>query len=183
MPVQKICRYCGKKYDASGTCDCVFRQRAIQKFRQSRVPPRVPDSFYRTKKWKATKNAVFFRAAGLDEFLMFFDYLQTSGKIEDVFKGHNLAERTILTGLRSLSGYGCMPMFSKGRAKLLVHHIIPKEEDMAYAYDMNNLIGVTVDTHNWIHKMYGMGERFKIVLQRVLRLAVIHNSRKEKETL
>lgn len=180
MPVQKICQYCGKKYDASGQCDCVYRQRAVQRFRQTADAGRSPLSrkFYKNKKWLACRNNVFVRAAGLDEFICWFDRLQRSGSLDAVFDRGSMTDRMILTGLRSMAGRGVLDAFSRGRERLLAHHIIPREEAPDLAYTMDNLVGVTVDTHNWIHQLYGRNAALKTRLQQLLRLAVGVNSTK-----
>ncbi len=35
-----------------------------------------------------------------------------------------------------------------------VHHIIPIEDDESLWLDLNNLIAITAETHNYIHKLY-----------------------------
>ena len=51
----------------------------------------------------------------------------------------------------------------------LSHHIIPVEEDMAHALDINNLIWVSDHSHRLIHEAYSRSDEEKRKMQSFLK--------------
>lgn len=50
----------------------------------------------------------------------------------------------------------------------LVHHIVELREDIGMAYDNNNLIPLSEETHNFVHNKYNSGKREKESMQKLL---------------
>lgn len=50
----------------------------------------------------------------------------------------------------------------------LVHHIVELREDISKAYDNNNLIPLSEDTHTFVHNKYNSGKREKESMQKLL---------------
>lgn len=173
MAVYRVCRWCKRKYNISEEHMCERKRNYIAKIRKnySRPSPQY-EKFYKNKKWIATRDAVFRRAAGLDEFLLYVDKMAKAGRQEELFDMTTIAGRNLYQEARTMSMRGALDAFSRGRVKLMVHHIQEREEVPELAYDLSNLVGVKTETHNWIHQQYNRGREYKRQLQACLTACV-----------
>lgn len=142
---KKICNHCGRIY--SGTkCSCRVKEKTG-----------YHNSFYDSKAWRSVSRFVRMRDFNTDRLALYF---RRVGRPESGV-GINIYDYIMdaVTGeIRSLSG------------ALLVHHIIPRDEDASLWYTVDNLITVNSSVHEYIHKLYKTNNKEDV--QNILREAV-----------
>ena len=125
----KFCNHCGRLY--SGTrCSCRKNEKRIYKH----------DSFYNSKHWVQLSKFIKSRDYLQDRLVMYF---MKTGKPENILWQHvynyviDATEQPRFTGER-----------------LIVHHIVPREDDYSKQYSVDNLITVSNSVHEYIHALY-----------------------------
>lgn len=148
--IQKICNHCGRLY--TDVCPCKAARRRKYEYKS--------DDFYNSKAWRSLSRYIRQRDLNSDRLAM---YLSLSGAYRQVnIPGHikTLVDYLILPGgaIRRLSGL------------IVVHHIIPREDDRSLWYVVDNLISLRHDVHEYIHQLYKT--EAKCDIQELLREAV-----------
>lgn len=143
--VKKICNHCGKIY--FDECEC---RKKNKKYSETK-------SFYKTKAWRSTSNYVRLRDFKTDRLALF---LAVTNKIFDIDVFNKMKNFLVLPN----------GMVRDLKSILIVHHIVPADEDASLLYDTNNLITLSKDTHELVHQIYKT--KNKKALQDLLREAV-----------
>lgn len=141
--VKKICNHCGRIY--SGECEC---RKKNKKYTNTK-------SYYNNPRWKTLSKSIRERDYNQDRLAM---YLSAVDIDDNEIK--KLKEFLVLPGN--------VPRMFDGL--IIVHHIIPADEDESLMYEPSNLISLKKDTHEYIHKLYKTKNKKQI--QELLRNAV-----------
>ena len=142
--VKKICNHCGKIY-VGKECEC---RKKNKKYTNTK-------NYYNTPRWKRLSKFIRERDYNQDRLAM---YLSAVNVDDNEIK--KLKEFLVLPGN--------IPRMFDGL--IIVHHIIPVDEDESLMYEPSNLISLKKDTHEYIHKLYKTKNKKKI--QELLRNAV-----------
>ena len=143
--ILRICNHCGRRYDSElGSCPC-RKRKYINKL----------DNWYNSKAWQATSRFVRMRDNNLDRLQERLSCLYKAGKLSGIGK---------ILGDLLLTATGEIRRFSS--AVMVVHHIVPREDDAGRWYDLDNLITLNSETHAIVHYYYEHG--YKAELQSLL---------------
>ena len=140
--IKKICNYCGKVY--IDKCPC-------RKHKEKRKYSH--DNFYDTKAWRRVADTVRERDYYMDRLALYFLKKKPTDATEDTG-----TYKTLHTFL--IDAYGNV---RRHGGALLVHHIIPREEQPEKQYDINNLISLNFHTHEFIHQLYNTCRRDEVI--------------------
>lgn len=141
--IRKICNRCGKFY--TDVCPCKKRTYA------------PTNEFYTTKSWRSLSKFVRQRDMNTDRLSLY---------LASLYKKFG---RDGLEGItRSLADYLLTP---SGLPKnchdvLVVHHIVPRDEDEKLLLSADNLITLWHSTHEYVHQLYKGGN--KSAVQKIL---------------
>lgn len=124
----KFCNHCGRLYSGD-KCSCRKEKRIY-----------AHDRFYDSPAWRTLSTAIRTRDYNLDRLQLYF-----------VKKGRPESGVGIYLYDFLIDAYGT-PRRLSGR--LLVHHIIPREDNYSRQYDRDNLITLNYHTHEFVHKLY-----------------------------
>lgn len=145
----RYCNHCHKLYDErKGKCPCRKTEKRVYK----------TDSFYTGKAWRALSNYIRMRDYNMDRLAL---YLFRSGTPADGLSVYKLLYDYLIdvTGnIRTLGG------------SLVVHHIVPRNENYTLQYDVDNLITLNSHAHEFIHQLYSTGKQEEVMA--ILREAV-----------
>lgn len=167
MEQKKFCDRCGRLYTGK---KCTCKTDMPKKKRQ--YNNKTHDTFYDGTYWKALRNAVRVRDFNTDRMAL------CCAKYGSVDQLINLQNYDPLTAFDMRNAYNLIhdlvidesgqPKQNTGR--LLVHHIKTRFECPDRQYDMDNLITLGNDTHEFVHMIYNTHR--KEALQTLL-LAVV----------
>lgn len=148
--IKKICNRCGRLYE--NICPC----------RKDTKREYMHDTFYDTGHWKAISRTVKQRDFYSDRLALYLirsDMPQNANENEYTYK--------LLHGYL-IDATGEERHMNKGR--LLVHHIVSKEEDSSLQYVLDNMITLNFYAHEFIHQLYKTPNKEDV--QTILRNAV-----------
>lgn len=145
---KRFCNHCGRLYEGK-RCSC----RRDSNNERSR---KYHDSFYNSPAWVSLSRFIRIRDFNTDRLALYFRRVgrPTHGI------GINIYDFVVdaTTGeIRRFPGV------------LVVHHIVPREDDKNLQYTENNLITLNTHVHEYIHQLYGTN---KEEVQNILREAV-----------
>lgn len=143
----KFCNHCHKLYSGS-KCSC---RRDNQRERSKKYH----DSFYDSPAWRALSRYIRVRDYNMDRLALFC--LKYSPK---TFIGIKLCDYVLEASTGQIRTFSGM---------LVVHHIVPREDDKSLQYDSDNLITLNTHVHEYIHQLYATN---KEEVQNLLREAV-----------
>ena len=143
---KRICNHCGRLYDGP-KCGCRVKREAGTKYH---------NSFYDSTAWKAVSRFVRVRDFNMDRLALYFRRI---GRPE-----HGVGVRIYDYVIDASTGE-----IRRLPGGLVVHHIIPRDEDSSKQYDTDNLISLNSSVHEFIHKLYNTD---KEAVQNILREAV-----------
>ena len=134
----KFCNHCHRLYDASKGCSCKREKREYKH-----------NNFYDTPAWRSLSRYIRVRDFNLDRLQLYFMKI---GKQEQNKVYMSLYDFCISADNqpRQLAG------------ALLVHHIVPREENYKLQYNQDNLITVNTHTHEFIHQLYANGKKKEV---------------------
>lgn len=143
----RVCNHCGRLYDELvGGCPC----------RNSVKRVYARDSFYDRPAWRALSRYVRARDYEQDRLCM---YLIKVGRPDSLCVLQRLYDYCIdVTGIARFRN-----------DRLIVHHIVPREDNYSLQYEVDNLITVGNSVHEYIHQLYA---HEKENVQDILRSAV-----------
>lgn len=176
--IKKFCSRCGKLYDAlnDGHCNCKASQKALAERRKMFNDTRKQSSsFYNSTAWVKVANAMRRRDGDKDLIQFFLFVLLRKNALIDYYpaslpKIYEDAFRRLIDKLRaSLIDANDYPRMLGIDGDLLVHHIIPRNEDYSLQYRSNNLITISAAAHNVIHEFYNRNSDCKIAAQSFLK--------------
>lgn len=143
--LMKFCNHCGRLYDGT-RCSC----------RRDNTKKLYHKSFYDSPAWRKLANYIRVRDYNMDRLSLF---LSKKGlKEEGVYK---------LLHDYLIDAYGEIRRHS---GAIVVHHIVPREENYSMQYDVDNLISLNTHVHEYVHQLYGT--KHKEEVQNILREAV-----------
>lgn len=128
----RICNHCGRMYDEHlGGCSCRTKEKRTYKH----------IGFYDSTAWRSLSRYIRMRDYEQDRLCM---YLMKAGRPKESCIMQRLYDYCIdVTGL---------PRYRDDR--LIVHHIVPREDDYSRQYDVTNLLTVGNAVHEYIHQLY-----------------------------
>lgn len=150
MNFGKFCNHCGKIFYGE-RCSC---QKNVKR-------KQYDNSFYHGKHWIQLSKFIKSRDYLQDRLVMYFRKIYS--------RNTTIPENEITRRLY----YYCITPEGNARFyndKLIVHHIIPRDEDASKQYDINNLITVSNNIHEYLHQLYKSG--YKEEVQKLLQAAV-----------
>lgn len=176
--IKRICSKCGRVYDADlGGCNCKQSKLAnlerIKYIKKNKKPYDYNDSFYNGIGWRKCSRYIRTRDYNTDR-LQHYIYFTAKNGIE--FKD-KLMQLTLNDLYLNIDDDGTITK-KIINDRLLVHHIIPREENKDRWYDFDNLISVFNFAHEFIHSCY-LNEKRKQIMQDILFNAVQHPIVKE----
>ena len=125
---KKICNHCGRLY--TDRCDCSGARQARRTSTKQYDKKRT--DFYSTPSWRAISRTVRVRDYNQDRlklYLMYHPLESVSDTLRDI--------------VNTADGH-----------RLVVHHIEPREENRDRQYDMDNLITLDTNVHDYVHEEY-----------------------------
>lgn len=162
MTVPKaICNHCGRLHEVGTRCNCKQTQR-IDRERWKEYA-RNNDGFYNSKAWRSVSRYVRQRDCNLDRLAMYLSWMRHNSP-QDASGWpalYNTLADYLLTATDDARHFGGV---------VVVHHIIPREDDKSRWYDLENLITLNSTTHEFIHQLYADGHKQEV--QRLLFEAV-----------
>lgn len=155
--IKRICNRCGRLYNAEEGCNCNATKRAIAE-RRKLYDKTKRDSWYNSKGWRALSRMVRARDYNTDRLSLFFihsrlvEYELAVNPFKDkgwykVLADHFTAESCGIKRAGEL---------------IVVHHIIPREDDKNRWYDTDNLISIYSSTHELIHSLYNTKDKKEV---------------------
>lgn len=139
--IKKICNHCGRIY--TDRCNCRKEKRTYNR-----------DSFYDSPAWRSLSRFIRMRDYEQDRLCL---YLMKTGRPDG-----GIAQR--------LYDY-CIDTAGtpRYRDRLLVHHIVPREDDRTLEYSVDNLITVGNTVHEYIHQLYAQhGQEVQDILRQAV---------------
>lgn len=142
--IKRICNHCGRLY----VDKCICRQ---EKRKYNRT------SFYDTQAWRSLSKFIRIRDYNQDRLMLYFKKI---GRPKESGIAQRLYDFVIdANGVERFTG------------SLLVHHIVPREDDYALQYETTNLITLNNNVHEYVHQLYTNSSN-KAVVQDILHSAV-----------
>ena len=145
--IKRFCNRCGQIYDSdAGPCNCKASVEARKNWRKQ-YDTTKRDTWYNNKHWRAVSRFVRARDYNLDRLQQ---YIQKKER-------KTPSDRLQVAGwYKQLRDYlidedGQIRRVSE---RVLVHHIVPREDDTKRWYDLTNLITLSDETHELVHKLY-----------------------------
>ena len=126
----KFCNHCHRLYDSEKGCSCKKEKREYQH-----------DNFYDTPAWRTLSRYIRTRDFNLDRLQLYF-----------MRKGKQEQNKAYMSLYNFCIDANNQPR--KFTGSLLVHHIVPREEEPKLAYKENNLITLNTHTHEYVHQLY-----------------------------
>lgn len=146
MKKMRFCNHCGRLYDErdGGRCTC---QREKREYKHA--------SFYDGKGWRALSRFIRVRDFGQDRLAMYFTKFKPEGKLQQRLFDYLIDAQG---NPRRLGG------------GLVVHHIVPREDDATIEYEADNLISLNTHTHEYVHALYGKNKNeLEVFLRQVVK--------------
>lgn len=175
--IKKFCNRCGKTYDANGKCECraarAARAARAKRYDSGRRVERA-GGFYHSPMWRNLSRRIMSRDGAIDRLQFFVCFMVKRNLIDSYFperlpriQSNVLAVRKIISDIAAVlvDVYGNPKRIS---SSLTVHHIIPRNDNDLEQWNPDNLITVSNDTHNLIHRFYNRDDCFKAAMQSVL---------------
>lgn len=128
----KFCNHCGRLYKTKCVC-----QREKKKENHN--------NFYSTSYWRQVSDSIKIRDFKLDRLQLFMQRPELASISIRNTKTYNLLHDYLI------DVYGNARRFS---GSLVVHHIIPIEDDYELRYTTDNLITLNYHTHEYVHQLY-----------------------------
>lgn len=147
----RFCNRCGRLYSGS---KCICKSDTQKKKRN--YNNQYHDTFYDSTYWQALRNAVRVRDYDSDRLAMcLFKY-------DSVDKLINMASYNTVEAFDLTNAYNVLRELliddtgeiKRNTGNLIVHHIKTRFECLERQYDMDNLITLSFDAHEAVHKMY-----------------------------
>ena len=148
----RICNHCGKLYDENlGRCSCRKSEKRTYKH----------ESFYDSPRWKALARMIKVRDLCTDRLALYLSRSELPQESDEDARVYKLLHDYLI------DVYGNDRRLSE---RLICHHIIPREDDYSMQYNVDNLISVSSNSHEYIHQLYSHGKQKEV--QAILRHAV-----------
>lgn len=172
--LKRICPHCGRTYAVGTQCDCAQSRRKKREQRKdydrlSRNKDAA--SFYHSSGWEKLSDAVRRRSSYADTLQSYLAILIRRGMLLHYVQNQQTdAGRNIVKTLVSLlvSDTGVPVQFQTKRVRLVVHHVVPRDDDKSREYDPDNLIALLPVVHNLVHDYYDSSDADKESMQRIL---------------
>lgn len=144
---KKFCNHCGRLYETK--CTCRKEKRNYKHI-----------NFYDSTAWRSLSN--FIRTRDYDLCRLAF-YMQKHPYNPETCSG---VYKLLYDYL--IDAYGQIRSHGGGiNNKLIVHHIVPREDDYSLQYVAENLITLDYHTHEFIHQLYNT--KHKKEVQQILK--------------
>lgn len=148
----RICNHCGRMYDEHlGGCSCRTKEKRTYKH----------ENFYDSPRWKALARMIKVRDFCTDRLALYLSRSESPQDASEDARTYKLLRDYLI------DVYGNSRRLSE---RLICHHIIPREDDYSLQYNVDNLISVSNDSHEYIHQLYSQGKQEQV--QCILRHAV-----------
>ena len=146
---KRFCNRCGKLLNIGEKCTCKLDVKLVNKDNS------YHNTFYDSLSWRKLREAVKQRDYNQDRLQLYF-----------VKKGR--PEAGVIQQLYDfcIDAYGTPRRFN---GRLLVHHIVPREDNYNLQYEKDNLISLNYYVHEYVHELY---RNNKTVIQNLLHSAV-----------
>ena len=131
----RFCIRCGRLiYGDSCTCKKDF-QLLPKKYNNS-----YHDSFYDSGYWKKIRDSIKKRDFNMDRLQLYFAKTgrPDAGPLQTLYDF-------------CIDAYGNPRRFA---GRLLVHHIVPRDDDVSLQYELSNLITLNYHVHEFVHQLY-----------------------------
>ena len=144
----KFCNHCHRLYEGD-RCNCRRDTTAKRNIYHKK--------FYDTPAWRSLSRYIRTRDYNMDRLCLYFS---RRGRPESKVgvRLHDFLMDATTGQARAFPGV------------LLVHHIVPREEDYKRQYEIDNLITLNSTVHEYIHQLYGTPDKAEV--QRILQDAV-----------
>lgn len=155
--IKRICNRCGRLYNAEEGCNCNATKRAIAE-RRKYYDKTKRDSWYNSKAWRATSRTVRARDYNTDRIAMYLFHIRAVGYELAVARFKDKGWYQVLADHFTAESCG----IKRAGELLVVHHIIPREDDKNRWYDTDNLITIYSSTHELIHSLYNTSSKKEV---------------------